>query len=424
MKRQYPFLTKCIEEVISVALTLSERKKEIKKEMEDKITKITETLLKVRKGALIISEVNMLSKKLEKYAKRYFGKSCIIRPSYIETNIEKEYFIQLVKKMKPKLIFDLTFSNENYLVDLDDITEIKFTSKKKKEKKSDIYIENKIVGFCDYQNKKFIFKDDTHKSIEINLLPKDDYIIADKLFNELCKQISMNFPKEDYDISYSSLDEVEKVLMNQKFCSVKYLYKSKPNLTVDSINIAEFRISMGEALAMQCNKRMLEKIDYIVPVPNSGNFYAVGFSKATGIPYLPALSKVDVSERAFEIQDVSMRRSYLIKNMSVNSDLIREKNILLIDEAIFTGATLKSVCELVGEAGAKTVNIAIPSPQCFKACQNYVQPERELLLSKVRSSAVARYFNVESVTYLSEKTYRDQISSFKGDNNFCMTCFE
>lgn len=216
------------------------------------------------------------------------------------------------------------------------------------------------------------------------------------------------------------MDECIKIAQKQKKCSLRLLYKGETNDYILGRNVGDFRINLGIKLSEKINKRILSKIDYIIPVPSSGIFYAVGLSKVLKIPFLPALKKLEISERAFEIQNVDMRKSYLSKNMEVNAHLIKGKKLLIVDEAIFTGATLKVVCDLLKENGANEVHIAIPSPKCYKNCEYLVQPERVMLLNKINENAISKYFDVESITYMDIENYEEELNSI---DNICLECF-
>ncbi|EAH7311203.1 glutamine amidophosphoribosyltransferase, partial [Campylobacter coli] len=211
------------------------------------------------------------------------------------------------------------------------------------------------------------------------------------------------------------------ISQRQKFCSLRLLYQGDPNENIFLQNVGNFRIKLGEILADYLNIGDLNDIDYIVPVPSSGIFYAVGLSKALKIPMLPALKKIQISERAFEIQDVDTRKRYLYNNMEINSELIKNKNIILVDEAIFTGATLKVVCDILKDCDVSKIHLAIPSPKCFLQCDYLVQPKRILLLKKINERYLSNYFNVNSVNFLPLEQYAKILN--KIDNNICYECF-
>lgn len=376
-------------------------------------------------SCILIGEDDLLSTKLEKYLKRYMGKSIRLSFGVVDSNTFESlnsYFSFISPKYIILIIDNLTSLNLiQKLQRISNVLNIKivmiFNSKYKN-------IEN-----VEYNNTK-IYVSDLYGFNEER----------GELENYFCNEIdNMSFVDEVASkialaISENKLIDLDSELMNsiyessvamrisekQKYCSLRLLYKGDPNENILGKNVGEFRINLGIRLAENIDKNLKSNIDYIVPVPSSGIFYAVGLSKALNIPFLPALRKLEISERAFEIQNVDMRKSYLSKNMEVNAHLIKGKKILLVDEAIFTGATLKVVCELLKENGALEVHIAIPSPKCYKNCNYLVQPDRKMLLNKINEHAITKYLDVESVTYIELEDYEKM---FKFVENICIECF-
>lgn len=210
--------------------------------------------------------------------------------------------------------------------------------------------------------------------------------------------------------------------LKQKYCSLRLLYKSDVNEIVLGQNVGEFRINLGKILASYIDKNLIKNLDYIIPVPSSGIFYAVGLSQSLNVPFLPALRKQEVSERSFEIINTDVRKNYLYTNMQINSHLIKNKKILLVDEAIFTGATLKVVCDILRDNQVGEIHLAIPSPQCYNQCDYLMLPKRILLLEKIRENAINQYLNVDSLTFLPFTIYKDALYSV--NQKLCLECFE
>ncbi|WP_201737039.1 phosphoribosyltransferase family protein [Campylobacter armoricus] len=241
-------------------------------------------------------------------------------------------------------------------------------------------------------------------------------ILIDYFVESVVKSMKNNF----ISISYNNVNS-KIIPYKQKFCSLRFLYQGDPGDIILSQSVGSFRIKLGELLASNINDKIISRIDFIVPVPSSGIFYAVGLSKMTKIPMLPALKKIKVSKRAFEIQDVDVRKRYLFDNIQIYSDLIKDKNIILVDEAIFTGATLKVVCEILKRSGVKKIYLAIPSPKCFSQCKYLVHPERNLLLDKISENYISSYFKVNGVIFLPLTEYIDVLN--KIDDRICYECF-
>lgn len=213
------------------------------------------------------------------------------------------------------------------------------------------------------------------------------------------------------------------LVRQQRFCTVRYLYKYSPTSCVDGVSIAKLRMKLGNAVADQLSSEVIDDIEYIVPVPNSGVYYAVGVSEAIGKPYLPSVTKFDVSKRSFEIQDTDMRRRALVDNISVSADLVRGKRVAVVDEAIFTGATLKSLCEKLHAAKVQAIHIIIPSPPNVTHCNAFVQPNRTLLLERYIESGLTHYFGSKSISFLNLSTFETLMSTELNKQDFCSKCF-
>ncbi|EAK9999108.1 glutamine amidophosphoribosyltransferase [Campylobacter lari] len=241
-------------------------------------------------------------------------------------------------------------------------------------------------------------------------------VLIDYFVESIVKSMQSNFIHVSYDSINSKI-----IPYKQKFCSLRLLYQGDPGDIVLSQSVGKFRIKLGELLAKYVDDKVISRIDFIVPVPSSGIFYAVGLSKATKIPMLPALKKNKVSERAFEIQNVDVRKRYLFDNMKIYSELIKDKNIILVDEAIFTGATLKVMCEILKQNGVKEIYLAIPSPKCFSQCKYLVHPKRKLLLDKISEDYISSYFKVNNAFFLPLIEYVEVLREI--DDRMCYECF-
>lgn len=364
---------------------------------------------------LLISDSNIVGQKLEKYLKRHLGtKWKTLNFSHFLNSFEKA--LKYIDFIGPKvIIINLFLVNEfkklninipNHLkiaiIKHNDLEEFKVKTYKKRL----IYFNlPSFIGFDENKNEIIDFKESKFLIDELC-----DCIIAYLVYQNPLPKIFYN--------KFQNL----KIAQKQEKCSLRLIYKMDPNDICFNKNIGEFRINLGILLAKQLDKKLIQNIDYIVPVPSSGNFYAVGLSKMTKIPILPALKKIQVSERAFEIQNVDARKKYLYENMQINFHLIKNKSIILVDEAIFTGATLKVICDILQDNGIKEIHLAIPSPKCFSQCEYLVFPKRTLLLNKINENYITKYFGVKSCIFLPLNRYKTALKQV--NNELCYECFE
>ncbi|WP_420002444.1 amidophosphoribosyltransferase [Arenibacterium sp. LLYu02] len=144
-------------------------------------------------------------------------------------------------------------------------------------------------------------------------------------------------------------------------CIFEYVYLARPDSMLDGISVYKTQIRMGEALAKQVAESGLE-IDAIIPVPDSARPVALEVSNATGIRYREALVKNRYVGRTFIMPGQQERQKSVRRKLNAIPLEMKDKNILLIDDSIVRGNTIKKIVQMCREAGAKKVYIASASP--------------------------------------------------------------
>ena len=92
----------------------------------------------------------------------------------------------------------------------------------------------------------------------------------------------------------------------------------------------------------------------------------------------------------------------------------------VVDEAIFTGTTLKVVCEMLRECGVNRIYLCIPTPKCRYHCDYLVWPKRDMLLEYMNEEMLLDYFDADAVFFQEDQRFLDEIKVF-GD--ICTDCF-
>lgn len=206
---------------------------------------------------------------------------------------------------------------------------------------------------------------------------------------------------------------------HQSRCSVNYIYRQSPEKLFGGDSVAKFRYALGLSLAQSLPASVVDDIDMVVPVPATGRMYAQGLARGLGAPYVEAIYKTD-RKRSFDIESFDIRKEFLCDRLGVMPDLMSGKNIIVVDEAIFTGATLAVVSRLLLAAGTGKVYIAIPTSEVKHSCKFNMQPKRALLSDYVRKKDLGSYFNVEDVFFQDEQVF---IDAFNRKGKYCMACF-
>jgi hypothetical protein len=224
----------------------------------------------------------------------------------------------------------------------------------------------------------------------------------------------------EFSSNFDSTDQSIVRLFNQSHCALNSIYRMRPNESLQNVSVASFRSSLGEKLANFVPTNILNRIDIIVPVPETGKHYAQGLANALAVPYIEAIyKKIDVG-RGFDIGNFDKRKAFIRSKLGLIEDLVEGKNIAIVDEAIFTGATLKIVCEMLIMSPVNEIYILIPTPECKNQCNYNMQPDRTLLAEYIRPSDMASYFNVNGVFFQNLGDFEGIMSRFQ---YYCAKCF-
>jgi adenine/guanine phosphoribosyltransferase-like PRPP-binding protein len=208
-------------------------------------------------------------------------------------------------------------------------------------------------------------------------------------------------------------------VVRQASCGVNYVYRKPPEDVFGTRTVGLFRKELGDALARCIPREVSSGVDLIIPVPETGKTYAQGLAKGLGLPYLEAIYKAD-RKRSFDIESFDERREFLYSRLGVFPGLLSGKSVIVVDEAIFTGATLKVVSHLLRMEAVKCVYFAIPSSEARFNCKFNMQPKRVMLSEYVRKEDLASYFNVHGVFFQDEEAFSQSIEQ---DGPKCLSCF-
>jgi amidophosphoribosyltransferase len=176
---------------------------------------------------------------------------------------------------------------------------------------------------------------------------------------------------------------------------------------------------MGRELA----KESPAEADIVVPVPDSGNYAAMGFAQQQGIEYGMAFVRNHYVGRTF-IQPSESDRGVAVRvKLNLIKEMVKDKRVVVVDDSIVRGTTSKSRVVTLREAGAKEVHMRISCPPHKFGCYygiDFPDPA-ELLANQKTHSEICTYLGVDSLGYLSpEGMVR---ATTKGREGFCMACF-
>ena len=203
------------------------------------------------------------------------------------------------------------------------------------------------------------------------------------------------------------------------FCIFEYVYFARPDSNIEGRNVYKVRVDMGRQLARE------HKIDadVIVPVPDSGNCAALGYSLESGIPFEMAFVRNHYVGRSF-LQPSQIIRDFNVRvKLNLIAELVRGKRVVIVDDSIVRGTTSKARVSSLKEAGAKEVHVLVSCPPHMNPCVYGIDfPERSKLMAATNTlDEIRRFLNADSLGYLS----LDGMVSATGHpkSAFCLACY-
>ncbi|MFN7991507.1 MAG: amidophosphoribosyltransferase [Candidatus Micrarchaeia archaeon] len=184
-----------------------------------------------------------------------------------------------------------------------------------------------------------------------------------------------------------------------RHCMFEYVYFSRPDSRLDGKSVYSVRSKLGIALAQESPV----EADVVVPVPDTSRTAASSFAKALGIPCEEGLIKNRYIGRTFIMPDQGMRVDAVRLKLNPVREIIEGKTVVLVDDSIVRGTTLKEIVALVRHAGAKKVHLRITCPPVKAPCFYGVDMSTysELIANRKSTDQIRKYLDADSLAYLS-----------------------
>lgn len=204
----------------------------------------------------------------------------------------------------------------------------------------------------------------------------------------------------------------------KKLCVFELIYLARPDSIIDGNSVYQFREKAGEILFREAGI----EADVVIAVPDSGIPSAIGYSKASGLPYREGLTKNRYIGRTFIQPTQAMRENAVRIKLNPLKHNIEGKRVVMTDDSIVRGTTCKRIVEQVRKAGASEVHVCITSPPVKYGCYFGIDtPDREKLVGAMMSVEEIRdYIGADSLTYLSLDGLKEACG---GSSDFCRACF-
>ena len=201
-------------------------------------------------------------------------------------------------------------------------------------------------------------------------------------------------------------------------CMFEYVYFARPDSTIDGINVYETRMNIGRQL---CELYPIDA-DLVIPVPDSSIPAAIGYSRASGIPYGEGLIKNRYVGRTFIMPTQEERELAVRVKLNPIKEAIKGKKIILIDDSIVRGTTSKQLLDLVKEAEPAEIHFLVGCPPVIAPCYYGVAmaTKKELIAANNSVEEIQKILDIDSLGYITLPALVKAIGMPK--ENLCMGC--
>ncbi len=189
---------------------------------------------------------------------------------------------------------------------------------------------------------------------------------------------------------------------------------------IDGINVHKARVATGKCMAKKDMAFDLQA-DMVIGVPDSSTSAAIGYAKASGLPFELGLIKNRYVGRTF-IQPSQKQRERGVKmKLSVIRTIVAGKRIVLIDDSIVRGTTSRRIVQMLKEAGALAVHVRIASPAITHPCFYGVDTSsfEELISVRMNEQKLCEFLKADSLAFME---ISDLITAYQS-SHLCTACF-
>jgi amidophosphoribosyltransferase len=200
-------------------------------------------------------------------------------------------------------------------------------------------------------------------------------------------------------------------------CIFEFFYLARPDTRLAGVEVHGARVRMGERLAAEAPV----DADLVLPIPDSGTPAAIGFARATGIPFSEGLIKNRYVGRTFIQPEQGMREQGIRMKFNPLAE-VEGKRLVVVDDSIVRGSTTRQIVQMLFDAGAAEVHIRVSSPPVVSPCYYGIDlaSEDEMIASHSTVEEVRAAIGATSLAYISLDGL--QAATRRPESALCRAC--
>ncbi len=222
------------------------------------------------------------------------------------------------------------------------------------------------------------------------------------------------------EIVFINEQGVKSVLLEskpRKLCLFEIIYFARPDSQLDDASIYLSRIEAGRELA----REYPAEGDIVIGAPDSGTVAAIGYAEESGIPYAEGIVKNRYVGRTFIQPTQDLRDMGVRIKLNPLRENIENKRIILVDDSIVRGTTIKRTVQMLRDAGAREVHVRVAAPPVKYSCHLWMDTDarKSLIAAEMATEEIERVSRADSLKYLS---LEGLIKAINRGDSFCTGC--
>lgn len=204
-------------------------------------------------------------------------------------------------------------------------------------------------------------------------------------------------------------------------CPFEGIYFSHPSSVIHGLSVTKFRLKLGEALEKHCPT---PGADIITPVPDSSNFIAQGYAKSGNSGTLmQVIIRNHYVGRTFIAASQAMRDEEVDGKFSFTESLTKGKSVVVVDDSIVRGTTLKKIVRVLRQLGAKEIHLRIACPLIKWLCRYGIYMEGKdgkLIAAEMGVEQIRKELGADSLCFLPLEVLKEVWPDPEGSCFACM----
>ena len=206
----------------------------------------------------------------------------------------------------------------------------------------------------------------------------------------------------------------QSVLAHEKApCLFEFVYLARPDSVLDGASVYQARINMGTKLAEKIKREWPDlPIDVVVPIPSTSRIAAQEIATRLSLPYRDALVRNRYVGRTFIMPGQAQRKRSIRRKLNPIPQVFEGKNVLLVDDSIVRGTTIREIVAMVREQGAKKVYVCSAAPPVrFPNVYGIDMPARSELIATGKTIAeLAKNIGADELIFQDLQDLKDSIT--------------